>query len=68
VELLGALWDIPAERLAEELLGLGLIPDIDAVLSEDERRELADFRAFLVARRRRSGGRPGRAATGRGRR
>ncbi len=53
VELLERLWDVPPERLASELAGLGLAAPSDAALqhlSEEERRSVADYAAFLAAR------------------
>ncbi len=55
VELLERLCDVPPQRLAAELTALGLSPAADAALhalSEEERRSVADYVAFLAARRR----------------
>jgi transcriptional regulator with XRE-family HTH domain len=55
VELLELLWDIPPERLAQELVALGIGGAADArlaQLSEEERRSVADFVAFLASRHR----------------
>ncbi|MGC8634864.1 MAG: hypothetical protein ACP5VP_09400 [Candidatus Limnocylindrales bacterium] len=71
VELLELLWDVPAERLAQELVVLGIGGAADerlAQLSEAERRSVADYISFLAGRHRRAhrrdvgearGGRPG---------
>jgi transcriptional regulator with XRE-family HTH domain len=58
VELLEALWDVPAARLASELHALGLSGSADerlAGLSEEERRSVADYVAFLASRHRTRG-------------
>ena len=55
VDLLERLWDIPPERLAGELAGLGRAASSDpavAHLDPDERRSVADFVAFLASRHR----------------
>jgi len=53
VQLLAELWEIPGDRLARECGALGLAGTSDpglADLSEAERREVADFVAFLRSR------------------
>ena len=60
VELLALLWEIPPARLADELgrLGLAGVPEgALAALSDEERASVADYVAFLVARKPRRGGR-----------
>ena len=55
VELLAALWGIEPSRLADELAGLGLGGPSDgqlAALSEEERRSVAAYVAFLAGRHR----------------
>jgi hypothetical protein len=52
-ELLEQLWAIPGERLAAEL---GAFVSGRPDLTASERRELADFAAYLVMRRRRTRG------------
>lgn len=59
VELLDGVWGIPPARLAAELGALGVTRRLgggDEALTSEERAEVADFAAFLVSRRRRSGG------------
>ncbi len=54
VELLEQLWGIDAGRLAEEVAGLGLGSSVGhrwRELSGQQRREVADFVAFLATRR-----------------
>ena len=54
VELLEQLWGIDAGRLAREVAGLGLGSPVGHRwddLSGQQRREVADFVAFLAARR-----------------
>jgi hypothetical protein len=56
VELLALLWDVPVERLAAELAGLGIGGPLEPTLqglSAAERRSVADFIAFLAGRQRR---------------
>jgi hypothetical protein len=53
VELLELLWEVPPDRLAEELGKLGLGGSFDprlADLNEEERASVADYVAFLAAR------------------
>ena len=53
VDLLERLWGIPPERLAQECAkrGLGAIPEARrGGLSDEERRSVADFVAYLRAR------------------
>jgi transcriptional regulator with XRE-family HTH domain len=55
VELLAALWGIEPRRLADELEQLGLSGSPDAWLaglSEEERRNVTDYAAFLASRHR----------------
>jgi len=59
VELLELLWGVSRERLAMELAGLGMGGSLEeglAGLSDEERRSVADFAAFLLSRH----GRPAR--------
>jgi len=59
VELLAALWGIEPQRLADELAGLGLGTPSEgqlAALSEEERRSVAEYVAFLASRHRRAVG------------
>ena len=60
VELLEQLWDVPPERLARELVDLGqasVYGDALADLSAAERQSVADYLAFLRARRHSTRGR-----------
>lgn len=55
VELLDAVWGIDRQRLADELAPLGVGGPAGIAsdrLTDAERREVADFAAFIVARRR----------------
>ena len=58
VELLESLWGIERSRLADELRGLGVAGSGEGGLdrlTEAERREVADFAAFLGSRGRHRG-------------
>ena len=64
VELLEVVWGIDRRRLADELARLGVGSELGAryeALSDAERAEVADYIAFLAARRR---GRAGGARVG----
>ncbi|TAL12012.1 MAG: hypothetical protein EPO00_02495 [Chloroflexota bacterium] len=53
VELLELLWDVPVERLVDELIALGRAAPPDAAtrgLTSADRAELAAFRAYLADR------------------
>jgi transcriptional regulator with XRE-family HTH domain len=63
VELLEAVWGIDRRRLADELAVLGVGGSAGTAfdrLTDPERREVADFAAFIVARRRGRSGEEGR--------
>ena len=55
VDLLERLWDVPPQRLAQECAerGLGATPEARREgLSDEERRSVADYVAFLASRHR----------------
>jgi hypothetical protein len=55
VELLAALWEVEPQRLADELAALGLGGTSEghlAALSDEERRSVTEYVAFLASRHR----------------